>query len=138
YNRVFGEADNPLVLTVPGDTDEDLLWQAALADNGDKFLRLWLGDTSLHDGDDSSADLALGSILAFWCGRDRQERIDRLFRPSGLMRPKWDEKRGKQTYGRKTVEKALKDKTDDSTARRPRAACVRIRTSRWSPCWTRT
>ena len=33
-------------------------------------------------------DLALASILAFWCGRDI-EQMDRLFRKSGLMRKKW-------------------------------------------------
>jgi primase-polymerase (primpol)-like protein len=112
YNRVFGDGESPLVLKVRGGRDEDLIWQAAEAANGDKFLRLWLGDTSLHHGDDSSADLALCSLLAFWCGRNSAERIDRLFRRSGLMRGKWDEKRGKQTYGAITIAKALKDRTE--------------------------
>jgi hypothetical protein len=111
YNRVFGEDESPLVLKVRGDKDEDLIWTAAEAANGDKFLRLWLGDTSLHHGDDSAADLALCNLLAFYCGPDT-ERIDKLFRRSGLMRGKWDEKRGKQTYGQRTIARALKDRTE--------------------------
>ena len=55
---------------------------------GPKFARLWAGDTSVHGGDDSAADLALCSILAFWCGPDA-DRIDRLFRRSALFRAKW-------------------------------------------------
>lgn len=54
----------------------------------------------------SEADLALASRLAYWTGRDPMQ-IDRLFRQSGLMRGKWDENRGKKTYGDMTIEKAL-------------------------------
>src|SRR5262249_7028533 len=32
---------------------------------------------------------------------------DRLFRQSGLMRDKWDEQRGAQTYGARTIAEAL-------------------------------
>jgi hypothetical protein len=38
--------------------------------------------------------------------------MDRMFRKSGLMRPKWDEYRGKMTYGELTIGKALEGKTD--------------------------
>lgn len=76
--------------------------------NGEKFRRLWEGDTSQHNGDDSAADLALCNYLAFWTGRDAQ-RMDDLFRSSGLMRPKWDEQRGATTYGAITVERACQD-----------------------------
>jgi primase-polymerase (primpol)-like protein len=112
YNRVLGEDQSPLTLKMRGGDDNDVIWMAAEATNGEKFLRLWSGDTSLHDGDDSAADLALCSLLAFWCGPDSQERIDRLFRRSRLMRDKWDERRGKQTYGQRTIAKALEDRTE--------------------------
>lgn len=92
--------------------DGDLLDKARSAANGGVFTRLYdAGDTSAHDGDDSAADLALVSMLAFWAGPDA-DRIDRLFRGSGLMREKWDERRGQGTYGRQTIEKALEGKTD--------------------------
>ena len=76
--------------------------------NGEKFRRLWEGDTSQHNGDDSAADLALCNYLAFWTGRDAQ-RMDVLFRSSGLMRSKWDELRGATTYGAITIERACRD-----------------------------
>lgn len=93
-------------------TDDEVLDKARSAANGDKFTRLWAGDTSGHqaDGNDgrSEADLALCSILAFWCGNDYAQ-VDRLFRRSGLMRPKWDERHRHDgaSYGRMTVEKAI-------------------------------
>ncbi len=46
------------------------------------------------------------SYLAFWTNNDA-ERMDALFRNSALMRPKWDEKHGSQTYGAMTISKAL-------------------------------
>jgi len=70
-------------------SDDELVSQAVGADNGDKFLCLWRGDTSGYGHDHSRADLALVGMLAFWTNYD-VERIDRMFRKSGLMRPKWE------------------------------------------------
>jgi hypothetical protein len=75
-----------------------------------KFDRLWRGDTSGHNGDDSAADLALCDLLAYFGGPD-PALIDRLFRQSGLMRAKWDQRRGEQTYGQRTVATALGGRT---------------------------
>jgi primase-polymerase (primpol)-like protein len=41
-------------------------------------------------------------MLMFWCSGDL-DRVDRLFRQSGLMRDKWDRKTGEDTYGAKTI-----------------------------------
>ncbi len=88
--------------------DAELLDRARAARNGAKFSALWAGDTSAHGGDDSAADMALCSLLAFWTGRDTA-RMDRLFRQSGLMRAKWDKRRGAtQTYGERTITAALR------------------------------
>jgi hypothetical protein len=87
-------------------TDKQLVDKARTARNGAKFSRLWDGDKADYDNDDSRADLALSEMLAFWSGRDA-ERIDHLFRQSGLMRPKWDERRGRETYGQRTVRRAV-------------------------------
>jgi len=76
--------------------------------NGAALDALWRGDTSGHEGDDSAADMALCNILAFWTGKNAGE-TDRLFRQSGLMRPKWDERRGRDTYGNITIQKAIAD-----------------------------
>lgn len=87
--------------------DEALLKRARAAKNGAAFISLFEGDTSGHGDDDSRADLALCNHLAYWTGRDA-EGMDRLFRRSGLMRDKWDEKRGEQTYGQITIETAVR------------------------------
>ncbi len=56
--------------------------------------------------DHSSADAALLSHLSFWTGKDCQ-RMDRLFRLSALMRPKWDRKEGTYgSYGNRSILKA--------------------------------
>jgi putative DNA primase/helicase len=89
--------------------DDQLLEKALAAKNGAKFARLWAGDTSDYARDDndgeSEADLALCQLLAFWSQDVGQ--IDRLFRRSGLMRAKWDQRRGEQTYGQRTIATAL-------------------------------
>jgi primase-polymerase (primpol)-like protein len=73
--------------------DSELIERGMHAANGEKFARLWAGDTREYatPGNEgrSEADLALCSLLAFWCGPD-EERIDRLFRQSGLYRQKWE------------------------------------------------
>jgi putative DNA primase/helicase len=98
------EAETPEDMNL---SDEDLIAKARNAANGDKFQRLWQGDFEGY-ATHSEADLALCSMLAFWTGGD-QVRIDRLFRQSGLMRPKWDEPRSAdaKTYGQMTIERAI-------------------------------
>lgn len=91
----------------PDDLDDaELLSKAFRAKNGETFAALWSGDTSHYNGDDSAADLALCNLLAFWTGNN-VDRIDRLFRQSGLFRGKWDEHHGEQTYGELTIAKAI-------------------------------
>ena len=58
-----------------------------------------------HAASQSEADLSLCNMLAFWCRRDT-ERMDRIFRQSGLMREKWDRKQSGSTYGKITLRKA--------------------------------
>jgi primase-polymerase (primpol)-like protein len=92
--------------------DEELLDRARDAANGAKFGRLWHGDTSDYESH-SEADMALCRLLAFWTGCDRQ-RIDRLFRRSGLCRDKWDDVHyaDGRTYGETTIQRAIAH-TDD-------------------------
>lgn len=88
-------------------SDTALLERARAAANGEKFARLWRGNTSGYESH-SEADMALCALLAFWTGGD-EEQIDRLFRDSGLMREKWDERHyaDGSTYGEKTIERVL-------------------------------
>lgn len=92
-------------------SDEQLLASIRASKQQEKFNKLWGGDVSLYSGDQSRADMALCSILSFWCGPD-PARIDQLFRQSRLHRAKWDEMRGSQTYGQRTIQAVLKDRKE--------------------------
>ncbi|MEM5767916.1 MAG: AAA family ATPase, partial [Bacillota bacterium] len=87
--------------------DNAIIEKAGQAANGEQFQRLWFGKWEETYPSQSEADLALCSLLAYWTGNDKAQ-IDRLFRHSELMRDKWDEKRGKHTYGEITIETAIK------------------------------
>jgi putative DNA primase/helicase len=82
-------------------SDRGLLERAFAASNGAAFERLYQGDMSGY-GSQSEADLALCAHLAYWTGGD-PDRIDSLFRSSGLMRDKWE----RADYRQRTIGKAL-------------------------------
>lgn len=87
-------------------TDQELLEKAGSAQDGDRFSALYAGDLREYGGDHSRADMALCNRLAFWTNGDIN-RMDRLFRQSGLMREKWDRRQSGSTYGRIQLEKAV-------------------------------
>lgn len=92
--------------------DHELLQKARNSNNGKKFEALWNGHTSGYESH-SEADLALCSYLAFWTAGDAAQ-MDRLFRESGLYRPKWDNDHSSdgKTYGEMTISKAIQTATD--------------------------
>ncbi len=87
-------------------------------EDGPFFIRLYdCGDIVFHNKDESTgeysetedhskADFGLAVLLAKWFNGDRA-KIDTAFRHSKLMRDKWDERRGRQTYGRMTIDTAV-------------------------------
>jgi len=85
--------------------DLELLEVARRARNGAAFDQLWRGDWSAYPSQ-SEADLSLAGKLCFYTGGDA-DRIDRLFRSSGLIREKWDRRIGDTTYGARTIETAI-------------------------------
>jgi putative DNA primase/helicase len=87
--------------------DQKLIEKALAASNGDKFQRLYNGDTSGYESQ-SEADLAFCNSLAFYSNRD-QAQMDRIFRSSRLMREKWDKVHNGagDTYGQMTIQKAI-------------------------------
>jgi hypothetical protein len=115
--RVLGEQPStnghsaPRPPAATGLSDQEVIARATSADNGDKFRRLWAGDASGYEYEDneglSEADLALCSMLAFWTGPDPQ-RIDALFRQSGLYREKWE----RADYRERTIARVLDEKTE--------------------------
>ncbi len=90
------------------ESDEELIRRTQQARNGAKFQRLWVGDISDYGGDHSRADAALCSLLAYYTNGD-PARIDRLFRLSGLYRPKWARPTAGSTYGWITIQAALRN-----------------------------
>lgn len=95
----------------PNDMTVDEIISAAVnAKNGSKFSKLLSGDISDY-GSASEADMAFCNLLAFWTGCD-VSKMDDIFRQSGLMREKWDEKRGASSYGERTITKAIEACTE--------------------------
>ena len=95
--------------------DDALLDKARRSKNGDRFSALYdRGDwKTLGFPSPSEADLALCSMLAFWCGADKA-RVDQLFRASGLNRPKWE---GRTDYRERTLEAAIATCTETYESR---------------------
>ncbi len=86
--------------------DDGVIAHALASESGDKFKALYAGNWEEGYDSQSDADMALVSILAFWCG-NVEEQIDRIFRTSGLMRDKWDRMTGDRTYGQITIRNAV-------------------------------
>ena len=85
--------------------DAEIIDKARNCRTGYMFAALYDGNWQGAFPSQSEADLAFCNQLAFWTGRNA-EQMDRIFRSSGLMRAKWDKKRGADTYGNLTIGKA--------------------------------
>jgi hypothetical protein len=116
YRRAFGhEKANPHANTQDAShqlTGDDLALIARVThDCGNTFTLLWDGHNTSHPSQ-SEGDMALCGYLARFTTDGKQ--IDRLFRSSGRMRPKWDEMHGKTTYGQRTIGMALSNRAESS------------------------
>ena len=87
-------------------SDQEVIDKARNCKSGYLFNILYSGAWQGVYTSQSEADLALCNQLAFWTQKN-QEQMDRIFRTSGLMREKWNEKRGEKTYGEITIAKAI-------------------------------
>jgi len=103
YDSAFRGDDQCIAAThVPRNQDDaTVIKNANLGPHGKKFARLYDGDISEYDGDDSRADMALCAKLAYHTGGNKQQ-IDRIFRTSKLYRPKWE----REDYRTITIDKA--------------------------------
>lgn len=119
HSQIFPSKPKPAPSARPisgghGLSDLELVERASGAKNGEKFRRLWAGDTSEY-GSHSEADQALCNLLAFWTGGDAA-RIDAMFRQAGLYREKWE----REDYRATTISKALEGRTDFFSPPAPR------------------
>lgn len=96
-------------------TDEEVIDAALRAKNGARVQALMDGDFSGY-ASPSEADLAACGYLAFYCGPDSHEQIDRIFCAhfAGFRPDKWDKRHYAtgETYGQHTVRVALEDRTE--------------------------
>lgn len=127
YSRVFAKpAVPPSPQTNPSNNDraeldDDQIIRIACASrkSGAKFAALWAGRWNGQFNSQSEADSSLVFTLAFYT-KDAVQ-IDRIFRRSGLMRDKWNEPHGAQTYGQMTIAKALATVTGQYEPRKRRS-----------------
>ncbi|WP_088840672.1 phage/plasmid primase, P4 family [Listeria sp. ILCC797] len=84
----------------------EIIQKAYSSQQGVPFKTLYEGFWEGLYTSQSDADLAFANMLAFWTGAD-YVKMDEIFRTSGLMRTKWDTKRGASTYGERTLNKAI-------------------------------
>ena len=90
---------NNTVGAYPVDESAAEIWEKMFSSkSGAEIRALYDGDLSGHSGDHSRADQALANHLAYWTNGDAV-KMDAMFRQSGLMREKWNQRRGAQTYG---------------------------------------
>jgi hypothetical protein len=103
-----GGADSTAATKAPDAELERVIEAAGSGKNGAKFKRLWAGNAEGYSSK-SEGDLALCRILGLKTGGDRV-LMDKLFRRSALLRPKWDEVHNNKgrTYGQMTIAKARK------------------------------
>lgn len=85
--------------------DQQVVDKARNCRTGGLFQMLYSGAWQGAYSSQSEADLALCNQLAFWTQKN-EAQMDRIFRSSGLMRAKWDERRGGSSYGAITIAKA--------------------------------
>lgn len=94
--------------------DDAIVEKCLRSKNGEFFNKMFnqgICDKYRHkDGtpDFSSHDFELCAMIAYYT--DDAAQIDRIFRTGMLMRPKWDEMRGSNTYGAVTVQRALRNR----------------------------
>lgn len=102
-------------------TTDEVVQTALNSKSGHRFKMFMDGGWEKIYSSQSEADMAFANDLAFWTAGDF-EKMDEIFRSSALIRDKYDEKRGKTTYGIGLLNKAIteskkhytgKKKTDD-------------------------
>lgn len=91
--------------------DAEIIDKARNCKTGYLFAALYDGNWQGVYPSQSEADLAFCNQLAFWTQKNA-EQMDRIFRASGLMRDKWDKKRGSDTYGNITIGRAIANCTE--------------------------
>ncbi|WP_301420247.1 phage/plasmid primase, P4 family [Mammaliicoccus lentus] len=88
--------------------DVEVMQLMARSKDADKISKLMSGGWQELFESQSEADLSLLNALAFYTQKNAKQ-MDRIFRNSDLIRNKWDKLRGNETYGQKSINKAIND-----------------------------
>jgi hypothetical protein len=91
HNSMIKESpkiETPKTTTLLPD-DSRILEKAFASLNGERIKDLYNGDWQKYKKSQSEADLSLVGSLMFFCDNNTTT-VDRIFRTSGLMRPKWN------------------------------------------------
>lgn len=99
-------------------SDDEILNAARNSRNGMLFSELYAGNWQSKYESQSEADMAFCSMLAFWFQKDA-EKMDAIFRRSGLMRDKWNREQSGSTYGAITLQRAIDGCTNVYTPKAP-------------------
>jgi putative DNA primase/helicase len=101
-----------------GNLDPQTVLNRALKSQKGPKIKAFLDGKNCGLPSDSEGDLSLFNYLVFFCGQISDEEVyqivDSIYRKSKRYRPKWDEVHRPAdgaTYGRMTLEKAIKDTT---------------------------
>jgi hypothetical protein len=80
---------------------------------GLKASKLWNNDLSQFDGTIADAIKETVDNLLFYCGSDI-EQVDRLFKQSELLVPRWDEIKGNSTNGKSFIQQRYDARADNN------------------------
>ena len=104
----------PDALAAPAVEDQTVVDAILESNDAASFSQFQAGNwAALGYPSQSEGDLSLAGMLARHAG-PHPDQIDRLFRNTGMMRDKWDEQRGANTYGELTIAKVLEGIAEDS------------------------
>ncbi|MDZ4848400.1 MAG: phage/plasmid primase, P4 family [Pirellulaceae bacterium] len=138
YARVFGDEEpdariSPDAPVSASDStaylqlsdDEIIHLASSQRGSGEKFKALWAGNwQSQLMNSPSEADASVIFTLAYFTKDEAQ--IDRIFRRSALMRPKWNELRGNESYGQRTIARALRKVVKQYSPKAKRSTASRL------------
>jgi len=104
WNKKEDFQQNIVTLNTLSLSDEEIITKIFSSKNGAKIKSLYNGDISTYGDDDSSADLALCSYLAFWTQKDHSQ-IERVWLNSPLG--KREKTQSRKDYRDRTIETAI-------------------------------
>jgi hypothetical protein len=111
-----GHATDPPGVSRPSDSEvlEKLFGEAG----GQKWREVYGGNWGTYYDSQSSADAAIAHKLAFWTDRDA-DQVERIMQGSGLVRDKWNSRRGGSTWLGDEIARAIENTPEGYEWKKP-------------------